>query len=75
MAIYGKWWKGTKQIGIGWGGFTALLGPGDFDRSNGPDLIGRTADGMLVLYRNNGSGGWGPVSVIGNGWGGLSNLG
>jgi hypothetical protein len=49
---------GGSPIGTGWGGFTALLAPGDWSGDGRPDLLARTTDGLLLLYRGNGSGGF-----------------
>ena len=40
------------------GVFTALLAPGDWSGDGRPDLLARTSDGLLLLYRGNGSGGF-----------------
>jgi VCBS repeat protein/tachylectin len=65
-------WSGTAQtVGSGWGGFTALLAPGDFSGDGKPDVLARTGDGKLVMYRGDGDGGWvtGQAEEIGSGWG------
>jgi hypothetical protein len=46
-----------QAIGTGWGGFTALLAPGDWSGDGKPDLLARTPDGRLLLYRGNGRAG------------------
>ena len=58
----------AQQIGSGWGAFTALFSPGDFDGDGHPDVIGRAADGTLWLYPGNGFGGWKARRLIGTGW-------
>ena len=67
---------GGQTIGTGWGGFTALLAPGDWSGDGKPDLLARTSDGLLLLYRGNGSGGFlgGSGEQIGTGWGGFTAL-
>ena len=51
----GGFLTGTGEaIGAGWGGFTALLAPGDFSGDGKPDLLARQPDGALLLYRGNG---------------------
>lgn len=67
---------GGKQVGSGWGGFTALMGGGDFSGDNKPDVLARRSDGALLMYRGNGKGGWltGRGEVIGSGWNGLGLL-
>jgi hypothetical protein len=65
-------WAGTAQtIGSGWGPFTALLAPGDFSGDGKPDVLARTQDGKLLMYRGDGDGGWvtGIGEEIGSGWG------
>ncbi len=47
------------QIGSGWQTFNAIVGPGDFDGDQRPDVLARRAsDGTLHLYAGNGTGGW-----------------
>jgi hypothetical protein len=63
------------QIGSGWGGFTAILSPGDWSGDGHPDLLARTSVGKLLLYRGNGTGGFvGPYPQIGSGWGGFTAI-
>ena len=65
----GGFYSGNTEIGHGWQGFTSIVAPGDFSGDGRPDLIARTSDGRLYLYRGNGSGGFNPGSTqIGNGW-------
>jgi heme oxygenase len=67
----GGWLTGHGEpIGSGWGSFTALLAPGDFSGDGLPDLLARTPDGALLLYRGNGAGGWltGRGEPAGSGW-------
>ena len=47
-----------ETIGSGWGGFTALLAPGDFSGDGKKDLLARQSDGSLLLYRGNGDSGF-----------------
>ncbi len=67
---------GGQPIGTGWGSFTALLAPGDWSRDGKPDLLARTSDGKLLMYRGNGSGGFlnGHGEQIGSGWQSLTAL-
>ena len=62
--------SGGVKIGSGWGGFTALLAPGDWNGDRKADVLARTSDGKLLLYRGNGAGGWvtGRAEQIGSGW-------
>jgi len=64
-------WGGTAQtVGSGWAPFTALLAPGDFTGDGHPDVLARNTDGLLLLYRGDGDGGWvtGTAETIGSGW-------
>jgi VCBS repeat protein len=58
----------AEQIGTGWQGFTALLAPGDWSGDGRQDLIARTGDGALILYRGDGQGGFPGRVQIGSGW-------
>ena len=64
------------QVGSGWGGFTALLAPGDWSGDRKADVLARRSDGALLLYRGNGAGGWvtGRAEQIGAGWQGFTAL-
>ncbi len=67
----GGWLTGhADRIGTGWGAFTALMAPGDFSGDLRPDLLARTQDGALLMYRGNGAGGWvtGRGEPVGSGW-------
>ena len=73
----GGWAGGSGEpIGTGWGTFTAVLSPGDFSGDNRPDLLARRSDGVLLLYRGNGAGGFltGMGEPIGSGWGPFTAL-
>ena len=61
---------GGLTIGTGWGSFTALLAPGDWSGDGRPDLLARTSEGALLMYRGNGRGGFltGQREPIGSGW-------
>jgi hypothetical protein len=61
---------GADPIGTGWGAYTALLSPGDFNGDAAPDLIARRPDGALLLFRGNGTGGFltGMGEPIGSDW-------
>ncbi len=58
----------AEQIGTGWGPFTALLAPGDWSGDGHPDLLARTSDGGLLMYRGDGQGGFAGRAQIGSGW-------
>lgn len=60
---------GSRIIGRGWQGMSALFSPGDFNGDGTSDLIARRrSDGALLLYPGNGTGGFLPATKIGNGW-------
>ncbi|HEV7171480.1 FG-GAP-like repeat-containing protein, partial [Pedococcus sp.] len=59
----------TRVVGTNWGGFTALLGAGDWSGDGHSDVLARLSDGTLRMYRGDGAGGWiSPYPVIGTGW-------
>ena len=72
----GGWVTGRAEpIGAGWQDFTALTSGGDFSGDGNPDILARAADGALVLYKSNGSGGFiTPYPVVGAGWQALAFL-
>ena len=47
-----------RIIGRGWGIFTAITGPGDWDSDGDSYLLVRRSDGSVWLYRGNGTGGF-----------------
>ncbi len=62
-------------IGHGWGAMTAVIGGVDFDGDGLADVLARSGDGTLLLYRGNGAGGWlADGQAIGNGWADFSAL-
>lgn len=76
-------YPGTSTTGIaatpttlatGWESMTALAGDADFTGDRHPDLVVRNAAGNLLLYRGNGTGGFGAVSTMGVGWQGMTAL-
>ncbi|WP_269937192.1 FG-GAP-like repeat-containing protein [Arthrobacter sp. HY1533] len=68
-------WLAPVVIGNGWNGFDALVGPGDFNGDQNVDLLARERlTGRLWLYPGNGSGGWLPRVLVGNGWGIFNTL-
>jgi heme oxygenase len=73
----GGWATGAgEQVGSGWQGFTAVIPGGDFSGDGKPDMLARQADGVLLMYRGNGAGGWltGAGERIGSGWQGFTAL-
>ncbi|MFF2274448.1 FG-GAP-like repeat-containing protein [Agromyces sp. NPDC058126] len=68
-------WKGSRmKVGSGWQGFTALLGPGDFNGDGYNDVLARDAAGRLRLYPGNGAGGFKAASYVGQGWNGFTAI-
>ncbi|MGM7697415.1 FG-GAP repeat domain-containing protein [Microbacterium sp. A84] len=70
--LRGKW-GGTFQqsivIGKGWSSVTIIAAGLDYDGDHQPDIIAKAANGDLLLYRGNGSGGWaGNATKIGSNW-------
>ena len=53
-----------ETIGSGWGGFTALVAPGDFSGDGKPDILARQSDGALLLYRGNGDSGFAGAAQV-----------
>jgi hypothetical protein len=57
-----------EKIGSGWGGFTALLAPGDFSGDGNNDILARRSDGSLLRYGGEGDSGFAGGAVkIGSG--------
>lgn len=61
-------WEEPRTVGPGWGGFTLLVSPGDFDTDGTNDILARDAAGRLFLYRGTGDGGMLTGTQIGSGW-------
>ncbi|HSO70177.1 MAG TPA: VCBS repeat-containing protein, partial [Arachnia sp.] len=71
----GGWISPELQIGNGWQGLTAIIGPGDFSGDENVDVLARDAAGLLWLYRGDGRGGWiSPALQVGNGWQGMTAI-
>lgn len=64
---------GSRVVGTGWNGLSALFTPDDANGDGHNDLIGRTPAGDLTLYSGNGTGFTGPTRV-GTGWNGFNAL-
>jgi hypothetical protein len=60
-----------RTIGRGWSGFTALVGPGDWNGDRIADVLARRTDGTLLLYAGNGLGGFKNPRVLGAGLNGF----
>ncbi|MGA7205563.1 MAG: FG-GAP-like repeat-containing protein [Specibacter sp.] len=68
-------WLPRVVIGAGWNGFNAIVGTGDFNGDGRTDVLAReTSTGFLWLYPGNGTGGWFPHVLVGNGWNTLTSL-
>ncbi len=65
-----------EKIGSGWQSFTALVGNGDWNGDGHADILARTSDGVLYLYRGDGDSGFitGQREQIGTGWQGFTAL-
>lgn len=65
-------WLPRVLVGVGWGIFNTLLGPGDFNGDGTADIVARErSTGLLWLYPHNAAGGWNSRVLIGNGWNSL----
>jgi len=62
-------------VGSGWAGMTALVTPGNWDRTAGNDVLARDAGGVLWLYPGNNASDFGSRQQIGSGWAGMTFLG
>jgi FG-GAP-like repeat len=68
-------WLPRVRVGTGWNGFSALVGPGDFNGDGTADVLAReSSTGYLWLYPGNGTGGWKSRVRVGTGWNGLSRI-
>jgi len=58
------------QIGSGWNSFTDIMVTNNWTGNGMPNLMGRTADGRLIIYTSDGAGGWSNPrgTQIGSGW-------
>jgi hypothetical protein len=57
--------RARTLISHGWAGRTALVTPGNWDRTAGNDLLARDAGGRLWVYPGNNAGGFGAKRQIG----------
>jgi hypothetical protein len=60
--------KGVVLSAANWNVMTALVPVGDLDGNGTTDFVARGNDGTLYLYNGNGSGGFGPRTVLSHGW-------
>ncbi|MFI1092188.1 FG-GAP-like repeat-containing protein [Streptomyces sp. NPDC020917] len=58
------------KVGTGWGGYTALVGPGDLTSDGKSDFIARDSTGVLWLYKGTGNAAapYAARTKIGGGW-------
>jgi beta-lactamase class A len=68
----GGWFHGTRTLGSGWAGYTALVTPGDVTGDGNADLLMRDASGVLYLAPGTGVGTLGTRRRIGAGWNGYT---
>ncbi|MCR1161293.1 lysozyme [Paenarthrobacter sp. UW852] len=70
----GRGLGGGVLIGTGFGGHQ--INQLDFDDDGSQDIVSRTSDGTMRLYRSNGLGSFVPEasSVIGNGWSAMTSV-
>jgi Tol biopolymer transport system component len=66
---------GRTLVSSGWAAMTALVTPGNWDRTAGNDVLARDAAGVLWLYPGNNNGGLGMRSQIGSGWSSFTYIG
>jgi Tol biopolymer transport system component len=66
---------GRTLVSPGWAPMTALVTPGNWDRTAGNDLLARDAAGALWLHPGNNAGGLGQPRQIGNGWQAMTYIG
>jgi SpoIID/LytB domain protein len=70
----GGFLRAGRVVGNGWGSFTSVFSPGDFNGDGRSDVIARAPGGLLYLYPGNGSGGWLQRRLIGRGWNAFSTI-
>ncbi|WP_083707185.1 FG-GAP-like repeat-containing protein [Intrasporangium flavum] len=65
----GGWTLPRLRIGTGWGGMSAIVGPGDLTGDGRPDLLARRAsDGTAWVYPGTGHATWQPRIQVASGW-------
>jgi len=67
--------KSRVRVGTGWNGMSHLVGAGDLNGDQIPDLLAvERSTGYLWLYPLNGSGSWSARIRVGSGWGGFDSF-
>ena len=67
--------KGSLKVGSsGWGAFTQVFSPGDFNGDGSSDVLARSSAGTLFLYPGDGKGGFRSRVVVSSGWNGYDTL-
>ena len=69
----GYWQNGGSPdvVAVGWGMYTMMWSPGDFNRDGNADVMGRRANGEVYLYFGNGAGKWlngSNPALVATGW-------
>jgi hypothetical protein len=68
-------WLGSRQVGVGWGGFDLVAAPGDLTGDGAPDLVAREpGSGRLWIYPTDGRAGWRARIDRGTGWAAFDTL-
>ena len=65
----GGWAGARRRVGAGWGGLGAVIAARDVTRDRRADLVSVTMDGTLRVHPGRANGTFGPVVVVGRGWG------
>lgn len=63
-----------QVLSTGWGGYTAIFSPGDFDNDGTIDIVARTKSGSLMLFPGRGIDGPRKGIPMGSGWGSFTAL-
>ncbi|GAA3758531.1 hypothetical protein GCM10022240_09060 [Microbacterium kribbense] len=67
--------KPRVRIGTGWGGFTQIFSPGDWDGDGANDILAlRKSDGKLILYSGTNTGKVHSGRQVGTGWSQVTSL-
>lgn len=67
--------SGTALVSTGWADQSALVTPGNWNRSAGNDLLTRSAAGSLSWHPGDNRGGFGAPRAAGRGWQGMTYIG